>query len=92
MSTQPRTAAGRRIQRELEYLSLASAESIAANICAIEDEAVRIGLDVDALRAAARHVGMPREVTVADIENLAAEYGRQIEEQFDPPATAASMR
>ena len=31
-------------------------------------------LDVDELREAARRAGLPREVTVADIENLAREY------------------
>jgi hypothetical protein len=33
-------------------------------------------LDVETLRMAARGVGLPNEVTVADIEDLAAEYDR----------------
>lgn len=33
-------------------------------------------LDVDRLREAARRARLPRDVTVADIENLAAEYDR----------------
>lgn len=33
-------------------------------------------LDVDRLREAVRRVGLPFEVTVADIEDLAAEYDR----------------
>jgi hypothetical protein len=34
------------------------------------------GLDVERLREAARRASLPREVSVADIENLAAEYDR----------------
>jgi hypothetical protein len=40
-------------------------------------------LDADRLREAARNVGLPREVTVADIEDLAAEYDRLLAEPHD---------
>lgn len=43
------------------------------------DRAEPVGLDVERLREAARRAGLPREVSVADIENLAAEYTRLAE-------------
>jgi hypothetical protein len=41
-------------------------------------------IDVDRLREAARRSGMPRVVSVADIEDLAAEYNYMVERPEEP--------
>ena len=52
-------------------------EQTTTMVLAIEAE-VRAPLDVERLRDAARRSGMPINVTVADIENLAREYNAEL--------------